>query len=93
MLAANRARMAAIADRIGLAPEQRAKLHEIHLKTAAAVKPIRADATLTPEQRRAKVREIVQASRTEARAVLTPEQQAKLGEIRKHLLRPLGPLG
>jgi len=87
--AANRLRMGMIANRLGLTPEQRAKLREIQKKTAAAVKPIRTDATLTPEKRHAEVRAVLDASRTEARAVLTPEQQAKLDEIRGRLLGPL----
>jgi len=57
------------------------------------VNPIRADASLTPEAKRAKVRELVEASRTEIHGVLTPEQEAKLQRIRRRLLAPLGPLG
>ena len=89
--AAHRMRVGAIAHRLGLTSEQMAKVRDIQNRTAAAVKPIRADATLTPEQKKAKVRDLVQAGRQEARGVLTPEQQAKLEKMRHRLLAPLGP--
>jgi Spy/CpxP family protein refolding chaperone len=92
-LAVSRVRMGLLANRLGLTPDQRAQIRDIHTKTVAAVNPIRADASLTPEAKQAKVRELVEASRTEIHVVLTPEQEAKLQRIRRRLLAPLGPLG
>jgi len=92
-LAVSRVRMGLLANRLGLTPDQRTKIRDIRIKTVAAVNPIRADASLIPETKRAKVRELVEASRTEIRVVLTPGQEAKLQRIRRRLLVPLGPLG
>ena len=88
-----RVRTGMVAKRLGLSPDQRAKIRDIRTKTAAAVQPVRTDASLTPEAKRAKVRELVEAGRTELRGVLTPGQQQKLQRIRRRLLAPLGPLG
>lgn len=92
-LAAMRVRLGMVANRLGLSPDQRAKIRDIRTQTAAAVQPIRKDASLTPEAKRAKVRELVEAGRTEMQGVLTPKQQKKLQRIRARLLAPLGPLG
>ncbi len=76
---------------LALTPGQRTQIRELRRQTVAAVKPIRADTTLTPEQKRERIRAIVQASRTQMRSVLTPDQQQKLDAIRQRLLAPLGP--
>jgi Spy/CpxP family protein refolding chaperone len=93
LMAARRLRMGVMANRLGLSPDQRAKIREIAAKTAAAVKPVRHDASLAPEAKRERVRQLVAASRTEIRGVLTPEQQQRLQRMRRRLLAPLGPLG
>jgi Spy/CpxP family protein refolding chaperone len=92
-LAMHRMRMGLLARRLGLTSEQMAGIRDIRAKTMAAVKPIRADASLTPDAKRAKVREVVQAGRAQIRALLTPEQRAKVERMRRRLLAPLGPLG
>ena len=71
-----------IAKKLGLSADQITQLRASRANAVAAVKAIRADATLTPDQRRAKVRETVQAAHTAMRGVLTPDQQAKLREMR-----------
>lgn len=71
--------------KLGLTDAQKTQLKATRANTAAAVKAIRADASLTPEQKKAKVRETLLAARTQARSVLTPDQQAKLQQMRsKH---------
>jgi len=92
-LATRRVRMGMTANRLGLSPDQRAKIRDIAQKTAAAVKPVRQDPNLTPGAKREKVRQLVDASRTEIRGVLTAEQQERLQRMRRRLLAPLGPLG
>ena len=79
-----------IAQRLGLSADQRAQLKAARVKTAAALKAVRADTGLTPEQKKTKVRETVQAARTEMRGVLTPEQQKQLNKIQAHLRARLG---
>jgi hypothetical protein len=92
-LAAHRVRVGMVANRLGLSPDQRAKIRDINARTAAAVKPIRMDASLTPDAKHERVRQLVEASRTEIRGILTPEQQHRLNRMRRRLLAPLGPLG
>ena len=92
-LTTRRVKMGMAANRLGLSPDQRAKIRDITQKTAAAVKPVRQDPSLTPAAKREKVRQLVDASRTEIRGVLTAEQQVRLEHMRRRLLAPLGPLG
>ncbi|MDE3084773.1 MAG: hypothetical protein KGJ37_06100 [Verrucomicrobiota bacterium] len=84
-------RMEQTLKQLALTPEQRTKIHDIRRQTAESVKSIRADATLTPEQKKAKAHEAMRTSRDQVRGVLTPDQQKKLNEIRQRLLAPLGP--
>ena len=91
-LALRRVRTAAVAKEIGITPEQQVSLRAIQTKAATTAKAIRADASLSPEQKTAKLRALFQADRTEKRAVLTAEQRQKLERIRTRLLTPLGPL-
>jgi len=88
--AVHRVRMGVLANRLGLTHEQRIQIRTIHTTTLAAVTPIRADASLTPEQKKAKVTELRQAGRDQARAVLTADQRQKLNQIEQRLLGPLG---
>ena len=90
-LAVRRVRAAAVANRLGLTTEQRAKIHNIRGATRAAVAQVRSDPALTPEQKRAKVRVLVKANRLEARGVLTPDQQKKLDGMRGHFQARLAP--
>ncbi len=76
-----------IAKRLDLSADQISRLKAERAKTAAAVKAIRADTSLTPEQKREKIRTTVMTARTEARGVLTPEQQAKAKHLRERLRR------
>jgi len=92
-LAVRRLRMGMAANRLGLSPDQRAKIRDIATKTAAAVKPVRQDQNLTPDAKRQRIRQLVDASRTEIRGILTPEQETRLQRMRRRLLAPLGPLG
>jgi Spy/CpxP family protein refolding chaperone len=79
-----------IAQRLGLTADQISQLKTARAKTVAAVKAVRADPALTPEQKKAEVRETVQAARTEARGVLTPDQQKQMQQIRERLRARFG---
>jgi protein CpxP len=70
-----------VAKKLGLSSDQIAQLKAGRAQTATAVKAIRADTSLTPDQRKAKVRETVQTARTQMLGVLTPDQQAKLQKL------------
>jgi protein CpxP len=73
----------AVARRLDLTPEQKTKLQAGREKTVAALKALRADPNLTPEQKRTQARQTLEAARAEMRSVLTPEQQAKLKNMRE----------
>jgi Spy/CpxP family protein refolding chaperone len=70
-----------VAKKLGLSSDQMAQLKADRTQTATAVKAIRADTSLTPDQRKSKVRETVQMARTQMLGVLTPDQQAKLQKL------------
>lgn len=74
-----------LAQRLGLSADQVSQLKATRASTAAAVKAIRADASLTPEQKKAKTRETLAVARTQMRGVLTADQQAKLKQMRAAL--------
>jgi len=71
-----------IAHRLGLSADQTGELKAIRAKTRASLQAIRGDAALTPDQKKAKARETLQAARPQMRAVLTADQQAQLGQLR-----------
>lgn len=71
-----------IAQRLGLTAEQITQLKATRARTVEAIKSIRADASLTTEQKKANARATVQAARGEMRGVLTPDQQARMGKLR-----------
>lgn len=74
-----------IAQKLNLSADQKAQLKASRASTVAAVKAIRADTGLTPDQKKTKVRETVQAARASMRGVLTADQQAKMGKLRAFL--------
>ena len=74
-----------IAQRLGLTAGQTAQLKAIRDQAATTVKSLRADATLTRDQKKAQAREALQAARTAARGVLTADQTKQLNHLRQHL--------
>jgi protein CpxP len=72
-----------VAKKLGLSSDQIAQLKADRAKTVVAMKAIRADSSLTPDQKKTKVRETMQIARAEMRGVLTPDQQTKLQKMRK----------
>jgi len=73
-----------IAQRLGLTAGQTAQLKAIRDQAATTVKSLRADATLTRDQKKAQAREALQAARTAARGVLTADQTKQLNHLRQH---------
>lgn len=71
-----------LANKLGLSTGQISQLKADRAQTVTAVKSIRADTNLTPEQKKTQVRDALKATRHEMLSVLTPEQQAKLRELR-----------
>lgn len=74
-----------IAQRMGLSADQKTQLKATRASTVEAVKAIRADKSLSPEQKKTKLRETLQAARTTARGALNADQQARLGKLREQM--------
>jgi len=74
---------------LGLTADQEAQIKAIHKDAFAQIKAVKADTSLTPDQRAAKIKDIRAATRDKVNAVLTPEQRAKLTE-RKGEMRQRG---
>lgn len=82
-----------VADRLGLTAEQRTRLDGLRQAQRTALDAVAGDKTLSPEDRRAKVRGIMEANREQMKAVLTPDQQQKVAQARGQFMggRPGGP--
>lgn len=72
-----------ILTELDLTPEQKAKIQPIIKETNAEMKKIREDAALSQQEKRAKTRDLQQATRPKIEAHLTDAQKAKLAEIMK----------
>ena len=79
-------RMASIdreAKLIGLSAQQTARMKIVAASAMKQRRALRDNATLQPEQRRAKNRQIAQATRTQMEAILTPAQRQKAAALRQ----------
>ena len=74
-----------IADKLGLNADQQKKLEELRGKQRAELEALKADQSLTPDARRGKAMAIFENYRTQMKAVLTPEQQEKMGALREKM--------
>lgn len=72
-----------IMTELDLTAEQKAKIQPIIKEANAEMKKIREDAALSKQEKRAKTRDLQQATRTKIEAELTDAQKAKLAEIMK----------
>ena len=79
-----------IARKLNLSPDQISQIKSIRMSARETLKGIRANTSLTPEQKKAQAREAIQSARTQMHGLLTPEQQAKLAEIKARIQERLG---
>jgi Spy/CpxP family protein refolding chaperone len=70
--------------KLNLTDEQRAKIQPILQSSRQQAHAVRNDNTLTPEQKKAKMREIHQGAMTQMNSLLTPEQQQQWEQMRQH---------
>lgn len=70
---------------LDLTEKQKADLKAIQDKARTQAQAIRTNNSLTEEQKREKVGEIMKATRAKIEGVLTPEQEAKLAKMRKDM--------
>jgi len=73
-------RLKRMSERLNLTDEQKEKIRPILQDEEKQLKGLRADTSLSPEQRREKRRQINQATRKQIGETLTPEQKAKWRE-------------
>jgi len=71
--------------KLDLSADQISQLKAKRQAVREAAKAIRQDQSLTREQKKAKLRETLQATRGEVRSTLTPDQQAKVKKFRERL--------
>ena len=75
-----------LVQQLNLSADQKTQLQALLQSARQQVKSIREDTTLTPQQRREKVKEVVKQTRTDFVALLTPAQHAHL----VHLMQTRG---
>src|SRR5438445_10562634 len=75
-------RIKAVVEKLDLTAEQKEKVKPILEDARKAMEALRADTSIEGDARRTKGREIYQAHVAQIRALLTPEQQAKLDEMK-----------
>lgn len=73
----------AVVERLGLTADQQAAIRAESTQLRSELAALRADSSLSVEERRTRAAAIVRAHRTQVRAVLTPEQAAKVQQFRQ----------
>ncbi len=75
-------RLAKLAQSLGLTNDQKAQLKPLLKSEAEQVRDIRQNTKLSPEEQRERIKEVRKDTRPQILAILTPEQRAKLKELR-----------
>lgn len=81
--APNQERGQKFAQALNLTPDQQAAIKSIHQNFRQQAQAIKNDSSLTPDQKKAKFKELRKSSHEQMMAKLTPDQQQKLKEMRK----------
>ena len=68
---------------LNLTSDQQAKAEAILKQTGDELRALRADTTLTPDQRHAKAKDLRRGAEEQIHALLTPDQQAKAKALRE----------
>jgi Spy/CpxP family protein refolding chaperone len=68
---------------LGLTADQSEKMKAIHQDSEAQLKALRENTALSPEEKKAAVRQIREATKAKVDAILTPEQAAKIEKMRE----------
>jgi Spy/CpxP family protein refolding chaperone len=76
-------RLQQISSELNLTDDQKQQLKPMLQSEAQQLKAVKDDASLTPEQKQAKAKEIHQGFKSQIGGVLTPEQQKKLATMRE----------
>ncbi|TZF80989.1 hypothetical protein FW774_19780 [Pedobacter sp. BS3] len=70
-------------EQLGLSADQQQKITEIRKKASADRKALTADTTLSDEDKKAKAKQMSKETNDAISAVLTPEQNEKVKEMKK----------
>lgn len=81
---------AALTAQFNLTEEQQAKVQEIVANQIGQVKALKADSTLTDEQRKEKAQALSKAAMEQILALLTPEQKEAWRQKRREKNTPVG---
>ena len=72
-----------LSEKLNLTDDQKAKLKPILQDQMQQIKAVHQDSSLSPEQKRAKVKSVRESFHEQVNAVLTPEQQTKFKQMQQ----------
>jgi periplasmic protein CpxP/Spy len=72
-----------ISTELNLTDDQKDKIKPVLQDEFKQLKAVKDDASLSPDQRQAKAKEIHESTKSQINSFLTPDQQKKLGEMRE----------
>ncbi len=72
-----------VLGQLNLSAEQQSKVEPVAAKHAAALKALKAETTITEDERKVKNQEIQKTTNAELKEILTKDQMLKLRELRK----------
>jgi len=76
-------RLAMLSKKLGLTDEQKTSIKAVFATDANEIKAIRQNSSLSQEQKQTEIKTIWQKGKAQVNALLTPDQQAKLAELKK----------
>lgn len=79
------AKLQTLSSELNLTDDQKAQLKPILQDEVQQLKSVHDDASLSPDQKKAKVAEIRQSHKSQMSSILTPEQQKKLDSIKENV--------
>ena len=71
-----------MAKELGLTADQKAQMKSIHMDAKKQAEAIKADSSLSAEQKKAKLKELHEQTMQKSEAILTPEQKQKFEQER-----------
>jgi Spy/CpxP family protein refolding chaperone len=83
--------MEKIGSDLNLTADQKTKLEPIIAGEIQQVRDLRADTSMTPEQKQAKFQQTLSSDHAKIDSILTPEQKEKLAQLRQQQAQPPQP--
>ena len=80
----SKARMEKMSERLNLNKEQKEKLGSLRSGMSEKIKTIRSNESLSQEQKKDQVKELMKAQKEEMKSILTDEQFKKMQEMKSH---------